>query len=130
MKGSVAVIFVAVLAAVSLMAAKPGEAVSCGELQSNLMPCMSYLTGGGEPSESCCNGVRSAMGSLQSQPDRQMACNCMKSAASSFNVPADTASNLPGKCGVSVGVAISPNVDCSQYVFKLLKIFSCYFLLA
>ncbi|KAL7140958.1 hypothetical protein ABFS83_08G022200 [Erythranthe nasuta] len=112
MKG-VAVVFVVVLAVVSL-AATPGEAVSCGELQSALAPCLSYLTGGGEPSESCCGGLRSASGSIQSTPDRQTACYCMKSAASTYNVPTDTAASLPGKCGVSVGMTVSPNVDCSQ----------------
>ncbi|XP_012841331.1 PREDICTED: non-specific lipid-transfer protein 1-like [Erythranthe guttata] len=116
MKG-VAVVFVVVLAAVSL-AASPGEAVSCGELQSSLSPCLSYLqAGGGEPSESCCGGVRSVTGSIQSTQDRQTACNCLKSAASSYNVRTDVAANLPGKCGASIGMTISPNVDCSQYVF-------------
>ncbi|EYU40720.1 hypothetical protein MIMGU_mgv1a025606mg [Erythranthe guttata] len=113
MKG-VAVVFVVVLVVVSL-AATPGEAVSCGELQSSLAPCLSYLTGGGEPSESCCGGLRSASGSIQSTQDRQTACYCMKSAAScTYNVPTDAAASLPGKCGVSVGMTISPNVDCSQ----------------
>ncbi|KAL0450559.1 UNVERIFIED_CONTAM: Non-specific lipid-transfer protein 1 [Sesamum latifolium] len=112
MKG-VAVIFVVVLAVVSLVA-MPGEAISCGDVQGSLAPCLAYLTGGGEPSSSCCGGVRSLSGSLQSQQDRQTACYCMKSAASSFNVRSDAASNLPGKCGVSIGMTVTPDIDCSK----------------
>ncbi|KAI3452312.1 hypothetical protein Pfo_008977 [Paulownia fortunei] len=116
MKG-VGVIFVVVLAVVSL-AATPGEAISCGDVQGSLSPCLAYLTGGGEPTDSCCGGVRSLVGSLQSQQDRQMACSCMKSSASSFNVRPDSASNLPGKCGVSIGMTVTPNVDCSNIYNK------------
>ncbi|KAL3629362.1 hypothetical protein CASFOL_026584 [Castilleja foliolosa] len=113
MKGPIAVILLAVLAAV-ILAARPGEAVSCGDVQGSLSPCLPYLTGGDEPTGSCCSGVQSLVGSLQSQQDRQTACNCMKSAASSYNVRRDNAANLPGKCGVSIGMSVSPDVDCSQ----------------
>ncbi|KAG8384707.1 hypothetical protein BUALT_Bualt04G0146300 [Buddleja alternifolia] len=112
MKG-VAMIFAVVLAVVYL-AATPGDAISCGDMQSSLSPCLGYLTGGGEPSESCCGGVRSVAGSLQSSQDRQTACNCLKSAASSYNVQPEIASNLAGKCGVNVGMTVSPTMDCSQ----------------
>ncbi|KAG8384706.1 hypothetical protein BUALT_Bualt04G0146200 [Buddleja alternifolia] len=113
MKGGVVVIIAVVLAVVALVAT-PGEAVSCGDIQSSLSPCIAYLTGSGEPSESCCSGVRSLQASLQSQQDRQTACNCMKSAASSYGVQPNNAAALPGKCGVSIGVNINPNVECSQ----------------
>ncbi|KAK6129243.1 hypothetical protein DH2020_036952 [Rehmannia glutinosa] len=112
MRGVVAILLV-VVAVVSL-AATPGDAVSCGDVQGSLSPCLAYLTGGGEPTDSCCGGVKSLLGNLQSQQDRQTACNCMKSAASSFGVRSDSAANLPGKCGVSIGMTVSPNIDCSQ----------------
>lgn len=113
MKG-VTLAFLAVLVVVTLLAAAPGEAITCSEIQSTVMPCAEYLTGGGEPSESCCSGIKALANSLQSQGDRQAACNCMKSAANSYGIQPDAASNLPGKCGVSVGVAIGPDTDCSQ----------------
>ncbi|KAL3844654.1 hypothetical protein ACJIZ3_002057 [Penstemon smallii] len=113
MKG-VAVVFVVVLAAVAL-AATPGNAVSCGDVQGSLAPCLTYLTSGGEPGGACCSGVQSVAGSAQSQQDRQTVCNCLKSASSSFNLQAGNAADLPGKCGVSTGgFTISPNIDCSQ----------------
>ncbi|KAL6551556.1 hypothetical protein OROGR_007710 [Orobanche gracilis] len=112
MKG-VIVMISAVVAAV-MLAAMPGEALSCGDVHGSLLPCLGYLTGGGGPSGSCCGGVRNLVGYLRSQQDRQTACYCMKSAASSYNVRSDMASNLPGKCGVSIGMTISPNIDCSR----------------
>ncbi|XP_073298270.1 non-specific lipid-transfer protein AP10-like [Primulina huaijiensis] len=111
MKGF-AMILLVVLAVVS-MAVRPGEAISCGDVQGYLSPCLQYLTSGGDPSSQCCSGVSGLSGSLQSQQDRQTACYCMKSAASSIPVQQDAAANLPGRCGVSVGYSISPNVDCS-----------------
>ncbi|KAL7090772.1 hypothetical protein ACP275_12G062400 [Erythranthe tilingii] len=109
---------VAVVLVVVSLAATPGEAVSCGELQSSLAPCLSYLTGGGEPSESCCGGLRSASGTEQciSTQDRQTVCYCMKSAASTYNVPTDAAATLPGKCGVSVGMTLAPTLTAASTI--------------
>ncbi|KAH6791148.1 hypothetical protein C2S51_006154 [Perilla frutescens var. frutescens] len=107
-------VMVAVVVVVASLAPTPGEAVSCGDVQTSLSPCLAYLVGGGEPTGTCCGGVRNLAGSLQSQQDRQTACSCMKSAASSYNIQPDSAVNLPGKCGVSLGIDVSPTVDCTQ----------------
>ncbi|XP_073023774.1 LOW QUALITY PROTEIN: non-specific lipid-transfer protein 1-like [Primulina eburnea] len=107
------VMLLVVLAVVSV-AGVPGEAISCGDVQGSLYPCLGYLTSGGDPSSQCCSGVSSLSNSLQSQQDRQTACYCIKSAASSYSVRPDAAANLPGRCGVSVGYSISPGVDCSK----------------
>ncbi|XP_073119847.1 non-specific lipid-transfer protein 1-like [Henckelia pumila] len=111
MKGF-AIILLVVLAVVST-AVRPGEAISCGDVQGALYPCLGYLASGGDPSSECCSGVSNLSNSVQSQQDRQTACYCLKSAASSFPVQQDAAANLPGRCGVSIGYSISPNVDCS-----------------
>lgn len=113
MKGVTATL-VAVLV-VATLAATLGEAISCNDIVNTLYPCLSYLTGGGVPSESCCGGVRSVSGSMQSQQDRKTACYCIKSAASSYGVNTGNAASLPGKCGVSIGMTFSPNMDCNQY---------------
>ncbi|CAA3022260.1 non-specific lipid-transfer A-like [Olea europaea subsp. europaea] len=69
---------------VQLFMAKPGAAISCGQ-------------------------------SLQTTQDRQTACGCLKTAASHYtNLKPDAASQLPTKCGVSIGVPISPTVDCRE----------------
>ncbi|XP_051140544.1 non-specific lipid-transfer protein 1-like [Andrographis paniculata] len=106
-------VFLAVLVVFCLTTA-PADAVSCGDVQAQLAPCLSYITAGGNPTATCCNGVKTLSGGLRSPQDRQEACRCMKAAAATFNVQPDVASSLASKCGVSVGVSISPNIDCSQ----------------
>ncbi|CAA0826874.1 Non-specific lipid-transfer protein 11 [Striga hermonthica] len=120
MKGvNVAMLVVLALAA-ALLGPSPGEAISCGDVQGSLSLCLAYLTGSGgtEPTSSCCGGVRSLVGNLESRQDRQTACSCIKSAASSYNVRSDAASSLPRKCGVSIGMSVSPDIDCSQPACK------------
>ncbi|KZV49696.1 non-specific lipid-transfer protein A-like [Dorcoceras hygrometricum] len=106
--------FVAIFLVVVSLVVRPGEGLSCGDVQGSLSPCLQYLSSGGEPSADCCNGVSNLSNSVQSQQDRQTACNCIKSAASSFSIQPDAAASLPGRCGVSIGYSISPNVDCSS----------------
>ncbi|GER50486.1 non-specific lipid-transfer protein [Striga asiatica] len=116
MKGVNVAMLVVVALAAALIGLPPGEAVSCSDVQGSLSPCLAYLTGNGgaEPTGSCCGGMRSLVGNLESRQDRQTACSCIKSAASSYNVRSDAASSLPGKCGVSIGMSVSPDIDCNQ----------------
>ncbi|CAI9758652.1 unnamed protein product [Fraxinus pennsylvanica] len=114
MKGF-AVILLVVVAIVHMFMAKPGEAVSCGQVESQISPCLTYLSQGGTPTAACCSGVKSLSQSLQNTQDRQTACGCLKTAASRYpNLKQDAASQLPTKCGVTIGVPISPTVDCSK----------------
>ncbi|KAL2499958.1 Non-specific lipid-transfer protein 11 [Abeliophyllum distichum] len=110
-----AVILLVAVAMIQLFMAKPGDAISCGQVESQISQCVTYLSQGGTPSQPCCNGVRSLSQSLQTTQDRQAACNCLKTAASRYsNLKPDAASQLPSKCGVSIGVPISATVDCSK----------------
>ncbi|KAE8695001.1 Non-specific lipid-transfer protein [Hibiscus syriacus] len=84
-------------------------------ISSSLAPCISYLTNGGEVPPACCSGVKYLNAAAQTTPDRQAACNCLKSAASSMNnVIYSFASELPRKCGVSIPYQISPSTDCKS----------------
>jgi hypothetical protein len=111
---------VAVLAL--LVASKTASAaVSCGEVTSSVAPCLGYAMGtASSPPAACCNGVRSLNSRATSTADRQAACACLKSMTSRLGggggVSMGNAASIPGKCGVTVGVPISPNVDCSKYV--------------
>ncbi|KAG2622689.1 hypothetical protein PVAP13_3KG042300 [Panicum virgatum] len=81
---------VVVLVAALVAAETASAAVSCGEVTSAVAPCLGYAMGSSaSPSAACCNGVRLG--------------GNMRNAAS-----------IPSKCGVNVGVPISPNVDCSK----------------
>ncbi|CAN4125939.1 unnamed protein product [Withania somnifera] len=79
-------------------------AITCSQVDSNLVACVPFLTQGGEPGAACCNGVETTT-----------ACNCVKAAANRFsNLKDAAAQSLPGKCGVSLNIPISRNVNCDQ----------------
>ncbi|KAI3852971.1 hypothetical protein MKW92_002650 [Papaver armeniacum] len=89
-------------------------AISCGMVTSKIAPCLSYLTGGALTS-GCCPGVESLLAAAQTTPDRQAACNCLKSASTSIaGINYDNAASLPSKCGVNIPYQISPSTDCTK----------------
>ncbi|KAK3030858.1 hypothetical protein RJ639_035787 [Escallonia herrerae] len=99
MKG-VAITMLVVLAMVQFMARSGQAAVTCGQVDSSIAPCISYVTGGGNPPDSCCAGVRNLMAMTPAQADRKAACECLKAAAARYpNLRPDAASNLPQRCG-------------------------------
>ncbi|KAI5429160.1 hypothetical protein KIW84_033957 [Lathyrus oleraceus] len=78
-------------------------ALSCGQIQLSITPCIGYLR---SPTPTvpapCCNGVRNLNNLAKTTPDRQGACRCLKFTATRFpglNLPALAA--LPTNCGVS-----------------------------
>ncbi|KAL9256030.1 Non-specific lipid-transfer protein-like protein [Drosera capensis] len=106
---------VAIMVCMALTAPLAEAAMTCGTVTKGLAPCMGYLRSGGSPSAACCNGVRSIKGMAATKADRQVACNCLKSAASRVSgIKLNNAASLPGKCGVSVSLPISPRTDCSR----------------
>ena len=113
---------VATVAVLALLAASKtaSAAVSCSDVTSSVAPCLSYAMGtASSPSAACCNGVRSLNSRASSKADRQAACACLKSMTGRLGgsgASMGNAASIPGKCGVTVGVPISPNVDCSKYV--------------
>ncbi|XP_027335114.1 non-specific lipid-transfer protein-like [Abrus precatorius] len=96
-----------------------GEAtITCGQVTSALAPCILYLQKGGAPSAGCCNGVRSLNAAAQTTPDRQAACNCIKSAAGSISgFNAANAAALPAKCNVNIPYKISTSTNCATIKF-------------
>ncbi|MQL98417.1 hypothetical protein Taro_031129 [Colocasia esculenta] len=104
-------------ALICLLAAAPraNAAISCGQVASNLGPCIDYIRGAAPLSASCCSGVRGLNAAAQTTPDRQAACSCLKSLAGRIpGMQAGLAAGLPGKCGVSIPYPISTSTDCSK----------------
>ncbi|XP_059296719.1 non-specific lipid-transfer protein 2-like [Lycium ferocissimum] len=90
------------------------EALTCGQVQSGLAPCLPYLQGRG-PLGGCCGGVKGLLGAAKTPADRKTACTCLKSAANSIKgIDAGKAAGLPGACGVNIPYKISPSTDCSK----------------
>ncbi|XP_060169171.1 non-specific lipid-transfer protein 1-like [Lycium barbarum] len=111
MKG-VIISAIVVLAMIQLMF-EPAQALTCGQVDASLAPCIPYLNQGGEPGAACCSGVKSLKGLAQSTADKKAACNCVKAAANRYaNLKDDAAQALPTKCGVTMDTPISRNVNC------------------
>ncbi|XP_076881403.1 non-specific lipid-transfer protein-like [Bidens hawaiensis] len=111
----IAMMVLCVVVTCMVVAAPYAEALSCGQVSSSLAPCIVYLTKGGVVPPACCNGVKSLNGAAKTTPDRQTACNCLKSAYGSINgINAANAAGLPSKCGVSIPYKISPSTDCTK----------------
>lgn len=103
------------LMVVVLDSGRPAEAVTCADVSKSLGPCISYLQNGGSPSHDCCNGVSRLNGMAQSKGDRRAACLCIKQTAGRYrNLKSNAARDLPGRCGVDVGVPISWDIDCNS----------------
>ncbi|MED6106913.1 hypothetical protein PIB30_008917 [Stylosanthes scabra] len=113
--------FAFVVVACMAMVAAPmvNAAITCGQVTSAISPCIPFVRSGGIPTAACCGGVRSLNAAAKTTPDRQAACNCLKSAATalggSFN--ANNAAILPGKCGVSIPYKISTSTNCATIKF-------------
>ncbi|KAB5526830.1 hypothetical protein DKX38_020677 [Salix brachista] len=82
MKGAV-ISMVVLVASVQFMV-KPAEAITCGDVDSDLFACVPYLTGkgGDDPPPQCCAGVIKLKNSAVSVADKQAACKCVQAAAS------------------------------------------------
>ncbi|KAK8558273.1 hypothetical protein V6N13_038746 [Hibiscus sabdariffa] len=93
-------------------------AIRCGQVTSSLAPCISYLrSNGGNVPPPCCNGIKSLNAAAQTTPDRQAACNCIKSSSASISgINYGLARALPGKCGVNIPYNISPSTDCKRFL--------------
>ncbi|KAK8519403.1 hypothetical protein V6N13_133326 [Hibiscus sabdariffa] len=93
-------------------------AITCGQVASSLAPCISYLrSNGGTVPPPCCNGIKALNSAAQTTPDRQTACNCIKSASGSIpGINFGLASGLPSKCGVNIPYKISPSTDCKRFL--------------
>ncbi|VFQ61658.1 unnamed protein product [Cuscuta campestris] len=96
-----------------------GEAagITCGQVVTPLMSCVSYLQGNGAspPPPACCQGITRVNSLARTTPDRQTACNCLKNTAMKLNgLKPDLAEALPAKCGVNIPYKISMTTDCTK----------------
>ncbi|KAM7263373.1 hypothetical protein ACFE04_001056 [Oxalis oulophora] len=107
---------ICVILAFTLVAAPLTEAtITCGTVASGLAPCLTYLQGKVPLSSDCCKGISSLNNQAKSTPDRQAACECLKSLANSYKtINPTTAAGLPSKCGVNIPYKISTSTNCKS----------------
>jgi hypothetical protein len=111
------VVAIALVAALLVMAAPHANAaISCGQVNSAIAPCLAYARGSGSgPSAACCSGVKSLSAAAKTSADRKAACNCLKSGAGRVSgLKPSNAQSIPSKCGVSLPYSISTSTDCSR----------------
>lgn len=109
---------VALVGAVLVIAVVPPAeaALGCGSVISYLRSCLPYVTDKG-PLGGCCSGVKGLYKAAKTTVDRQAACSCLKTLASTYKgVNLSKAAGLPQQCGVNIPYKISPSTDCSKYV--------------
>ena len=117
-----------VIVCMMVVAPHAEAAITCSIVSKSLAPCVGFLEGGSAPSSGCCNGVKTLTSLASTPTDRRTACGCLKSAAASFkSLDFEKAAQLPSKCGVTIGYAISPSIDCSKYDFVTLTSLLCPF---
>ncbi|KAL7125931.1 hypothetical protein ABFS83_14G150000 [Erythranthe nasuta] len=114
MKGGV--IAVIAILAVFQLAIQHGHAVTCGEVDVSLMPCINYLIGhDSSPSPACCAGVKAVKGMASTTADKRTCCGCVKAAANRYtDLKDEAAQSLPAKCAVQLDIPISRTVDCTK----------------
>ncbi|KAH9791442.1 non-specific lipid-transfer protein [Citrus sinensis] len=109
------VVLAVILMAAIVMVERGQAAITCGQVDSFLAPCLAYLTGEAKPSRACCTGVEYLKDNTPTTADRQAACKCIKDAATRYRgIKLDKARQLPKECGVDIGVPITPDIDCSK----------------
>ncbi|KAJ4751053.1 Non-specific lipid-transfer protein [Rhynchospora pubera] len=88
--------------------------VTCPDVYNDLMPCLGYVQGG-DLTASCCDGVRSLISAASTKSDRQTACRCIKSVASSAGGSyTSRAMGIPAQCKIPMPYKMNPNTDCSK----------------
>jgi hypothetical protein len=89
---------------------------SCKNITNELHPCVPYLSKTeGQPSSSCCNGLKYLAPYFHSEKDRQAICQCLRRRAK-FPVDNSVVDSLPKKCKVSITLPHYSHgqVDCSK----------------
>ncbi|KAL6856855.1 hypothetical protein ACP4OV_018237 [Aristida adscensionis] len=95
--------------------ARPAQgAVSCGDVDASLRPCVGYVTGKeASPPAECCEGVKRLKAMPADTAEKRQACECVKLAAAQYQgIQPGAAANLPGACGAPLPFQITQNFDC------------------
>ncbi|GAU30825.1 hypothetical protein TSUD_267450 [Trifolium subterraneum] len=91
-------------------------ALTCGQVNTKLAPCIAYVTGSGsDVPRSCCNGIKVINNEAKTKSDRQAACRCIKTTVSELrDLNVEKLAGLPSKCGVHLPYKPSPSTDCNK----------------
>ena len=116
MKGTVASAVVAAALAIALLAEVGHGAVSCVEVDANLLPCVGYVTGKeAAPPALCCQGVKRIRALPVGTVERRLVCECVKKAAARLDgLKNDAIRDLPALCGSPLPFPLALGFDRSE----------------
>lgn len=104
-----------VFVVMAMISAGAYAATSCMTVDSDILPCTAFVSGAvAQPAKACCDGIRSLNSAASTTEMRKAACKCIKSLIGGAPINYTTAAELPKRCGVDIGIPISPSVDCSK----------------
>uniref|UniRef100_A0ACD5ZY55 Uncharacterized protein n=2 Tax=Avena sativa TaxID=4498 RepID=A0ACD5ZY55_AVESA len=115
MKGTVAAAVVLAALAVAFLAVTGHGAVTCVEVDANLLPCVEYVTGKeAKPPALCCQGVKRIRALPAGTAERRFVCECIKEAATGFDgLKNDAIRDLPAVCGSPLPFPLALDFDCN-----------------
>jgi hypothetical protein len=115
MKGTVAAAVVVAALSVALLVAVGDGAVTCIEVDVNLLPCVGYVTGkAAAPPALCCQGVKRIRALPAGTTERRFVCECVKKAAARIDgLKSDAIRDLPLACGSPLPFPLSLDFDCN-----------------
>ncbi|CAM0910895.1 unnamed protein product [Alopecurus aequalis] len=115
MKGTVAAAVVVAALAVALLAEVGHGAVTCVEVDANLLPCVGYVTGKETPPPAmCCQGVKRIRALPSGTAERRLVCECVKKAAARVDgLKSDAIRDLPAVCGSPLPFPLALDFDCN-----------------
>ncbi|XP_019438918.1 PREDICTED: non-specific lipid-transfer protein-like [Lupinus angustifolius] len=93
--------------------------ISCPKVIQEIAPCSDFILKSNDPSQACCNGVKTLSDEAKSQKDRTDICQCLKQGLSGIGkYDPKRIPQLPKACGVSITLPpIDQNTDCSKVIF-------------
>ncbi|CAJ2670778.1 unnamed protein product [Trifolium pratense] len=88
--------------------------VSCGNIQTTLIPCIGYIRNPGPSVPApCCDAVKAVIDADHTQIDRQNTCRCLMSLAKRPGTDFQVAASIPNKCGLNPPFVLTPDLDCN-----------------
>ncbi|KAJ8900531.1 hypothetical protein K2173_025308 [Erythroxylum novogranatense] len=94
-----------------------GVAVSCPVVQTNLAPCLSFVSSKSDkPDGSCCSGVKNINSSAKTKDDRKAVCECIKDGLKGVKYEPKRIPEIPKKCGLPINLPpIASDTNCATW---------------
>ncbi|KAL3334100.1 hypothetical protein AABB24_030724, partial [Solanum stoloniferum] len=91
------------------------NSITCDTVNDSAIPCLNYVTYGGNVSEECCKSFISCLNNATTISDRQIMCSCIKDLFfTATSILVKRTASIPEQCGIKFPFKISKDVDSSK----------------